>query len=459
MANRKYLKTKAIKFILNLSQLIYNNRRNDKGGFVHMRGKVDVVLGTFFGDEGKGKVIDYLASSADASIHCTGGNNAGHTIVIGDKKYAFHLIPSGILNPDTYAIIGNGVVVDPKVLINEINSLKESNIDISKLVISDKAHVIMPYHIEFDAVYEDMRTGGNKIGTTKRGIGPTYADKMQRNGIRMEIFISDKFEDIARENFENNNKILKALGYEELDTEKYIKEYKEYAKVLKPYVRDTVNFIHNLLDDGRDIVCEGAQATLLDIDFGTYPYVTSSNPTIGGVCTGSGIGVKEIGNIYGVLKAYSSRVGAGPYITELNDETGDKIRELGHEYGTTTGRPRRCGWLDLVALKYAARINSLTGLAINHVDTIGKLEKIKLCVGYKYNGEIVTDYNTNIEFLNECEAVYEEFDGNFGDISNCKSYEELPFKCQEYLNRIEEFVNIPIRFIGIGPGREDLIVR
>lgn len=423
-----------------------------------MKSKIDVVLGSFFGDEGKGKIIDYLATKADASVRCSGGNNAGHTIVADGKKYAFHLIPSGILNPKAYAIIGNGVVIDPKVLIEELNMLKESNVDTSRLVISDKAHVIMPYHIELDGLYEEIRKGESKIGTTKRGIGPTYSDKMQRNGIRMETFVSDDFERIARENYENNNIIIEAFGYKKLDVEEGIAKYKEYAKILKPFVKDSVNFIHNLLDEGKKVICEGAQAALLDIDFGTYPYVTSSNPTIGGVCTGSGVGPKDIGEIYGVLKAYSSRVGAGPYVTELNNEIGDTIRELGHEYGTTTGRPRRCGWLDLVALRYTARINSLTGLAINHVDTIGKLDKIKLCVGYEHDGKVTTDYSTNIEFLKDCTAVYEEFEGNFGDISNIKTFDELPEKCKKYLKRIEEFVNVPIKFIGTGAGRENQII-
>lgn len=422
------------------------------------KSKVNVVLGSFFGDEGKGKIIDYLSTTSDVSARCSGGNNAGHTIVVDGKKYAFHLIPSGILSDKATAVIGNGVVIDPKVLIKELDELKASNIDTSNLVISDKAHIIMPYHIELDAMYEDIRGEDHKVGTTKRGIGPTYSDKAQRNGIRMETFISDKFREVAEEYFANNNKLMQAFGYEPLDTEKLINEYVEYAKILKPYVKDTVSFIHNSLENGKTVLCEGAQATLLDIDFGTYPYVTSSNPTIGGVCTGLGIGPKDIGEIYGVLKAYSSRVGEGPYVTELKNEIGDTIRELGHEYGTTTGRPRRCGWLDLVALKYAARINSLTGLAVNHVDTIGKLDKVCLCVGYEYNGKVTTDYSTNIEFLENCKPVYEEFEGNFGDISNIKSREDLPENCKKYLSRIEEFTNVPIKFIGTGAGRENMII-
>lgn len=423
-----------------------------------MKGKVDVVLGGFFGDEGKGKIIDHLSENADVTVRCTGGNNAGHTIVVNGKKFAFHLIPSGILNHNALAVIGNGVVIDPRVLIEEINMLKENNVSVDNLVISDKAHVIMPYHVEMDAVLEEMRSPGKKIGTTKRGIGPTYSDKAQRNGIRMETFVSDKFEEVAREYFKNNNAIMKAYGFDELPVEENIAKYKEYAKVLKPFVKDSVNLIHNNLEEGKYVVCEGAQAALLDIDFGTYPFVTSSNPTIGGVCTGSGIGPKDINEIYGVIKAYSSKVGEGPYVTEQDNEIGDTIRELGHEYGTTTGRPRRCGWLDLVALKYVARINSLTAIAVNHVDTIGKLEKIKVCVGYEHDGKITTDYSTNVEFLNSCTPIYEEFEGNFGDISGITKREDLPESCKKYLDRIEEFVKVPIKFIGTGAGRENRIL-
>ena len=334
--------------------------------------KVNVVLGTFYGDEGKGKIIDYLSENADASIRCTGGNNAGHTINVNGKKYAFHLIPSGILNAGTKAIIGNGVVIDPRVLLEEIDALKADNYPVDNLYISDKAHVIMPYHIMMDKLQEELREG-DKIGTTARGIGPAYTDKFERSGIRMEDLISPNFSKIARRNITKYNKIFAMYGKDELDVESTIKDYESYATRLKDYVVDSVDMIHDILDEDGKIVCEGAQAALLDIDFGNYPYVTSSNPSIGGICTGTGIGAKDIGEVYGVLKAYSSKVGEGMFPTEQNNEIGDTIRELGHEYGTTTKRPRRCGWLDLVALKYAARIDGLTGLAINHVDTIGKI--------------------------------------------------------------------------------------
>ena len=422
------------------------------------RSKVDVVLGTFYGDEGKGKIIDYLGSNADIAVRCSGGNNAGHTIEVDGIKFAFHLIPSGILNKGTIAVIGNGVVVDPKVLIEEMENLKEYGYSADNLRISDKAHIILPYHIEMDKLLEENR-GNNKIGTTARGIGPSYCDKYERCGIRAEDLISDRFEELLTININNKNKIFEMYGHKTIDLEKTLADYKEYAKILKPYITDTVTLIHNALDAGKKVICEGAQATLLDIDFGSYPFVTSSNPSIGGVCTGSGVGAKDIGEVYGVLKAYSSRVGAGPYVTEQNNEIGDTIRELGHEYGTTTKRPRRCGWLDLVALKYAVRLNGITGLAVNHVDTIGKLDNIKLCVAYNFNGKETTDFSTNVDFLNNSYAVYENFEGNFGDISNCKTYEELPDNAKKYLKRIEDFTGVPVKFIGTGAGREDMIVR
>ena len=422
------------------------------------RSKVDVVLGTFYGDEGKGKIIDYLGSNADIAVRCSGGNNAGHTIEVDGVKFAFHLIPSGILNKGTTAVIGNGVVVDPKVLIEEMENLKEHGYSADNLRISDKAHIILPYHVEMDKLLEENR-GNNKIGTTARGIGPAYCDKYERCGIRAEDLISDRFEELLTININNKNKIFEMYGHETVDLEKTLADYKEYAKILKPYITDTVTLIHNALDEGKKVICEGAQATLLDIDFGSYPFVTSSNPSIGGVCTGSGVGARDIGEVYGVLKAYSSRVGAGPYVTEQNNEIGDTIRELGHEYGTTTKRPRRCGWLDLVALKYAVRLNGITGLAVNHVDTIGKLDNIKLCVAYNCNGKETTDFSTNVDFLNNSYAVYEDFEGNFGDISNCKTFDELPENAKKYLKRIEEFTGVPVKFIGTGAGREDMIVR
>ena len=419
--------------------------------------KVNVVLGSFYGDEGKGKIIDYLSQNADISVRCTGGNNAGHSIEVNGKKFAFHLIPSGILNEKTLAVIGNGVVIDPKVLIEEINTVKENGYSTKNLKISDKAHVIFPYHIEMDKLLESLRKE-EKIGTTARGIGPAYCDKYERCGIRMGDLVSKRFEKQLRKNIENKNRIFEMYNYETIDADKVVEEYNKYADFLKEYVVDTVYLLHNALEEDKQILCEGAQATLLDIDFGSYPFVTSSNPTIGGICTGTGIAAKDIGEVYGVLKAYSSRVGEGPYLTEQNNEIGDTIRELGHEYGTTTKRPRRCGWLDLVALKYAVMVNGITGLAINHVDTIGKLDKIKLCVAYKKDGKESLRFSTDMDYLEGCMPVYEEFDGNFGDISNIKNREDLPENAKKYLNRIEEIVKVPIKFIGTGAGRDSMII-
>ena len=420
--------------------------------------KVDVVLGSFYGDEGKGKIIDYLGSKADVSIRATGGNNAGHSIEVDGEKYVFHLIPSGILNKGTYAIIGNGVVIDPKVLISEIEDLEEKGNVVSKLRISTKAHVIFPYHIQMDKMLEECR-GKNKIGTTNRGIGPCYCDKYERCGIRMEDLYSDTFLDKLKTNVLNKNKLFKLNGFPELDYKEIYEEYKKYAKILKKYVCDTTILIQDFIRKGKKIIVEGAQATLLDIDFGSYPYVTSSNPTIGGIITGSGINAHQIGEVYGVMKAYSSRVGEGPYVTELKNKTGDLIRELGHEYGATTKRPRRCGYLDLVALKYAVLVNGITALCMNHLDTIGKLNTIKLCVGYKDGLKVTEDFTTNASKLKNVKPVYEVFKGNFGDIKDIRDFNDLPENAKKYVNRIEEYIGVKIKFIGVGAGRDEMIVR
>ena len=419
--------------------------------------KAQVVLGTFYGDEGKGKIIDYLSKDADIAVRCSGGSNAGHSIEVDGKKFAFHLIPSGIFHKGTLAVIGNGVVVDPKCLIDEMNELEASGGSTENLYISEKAHIVFPYHIEMDRLLEENR-GNGKIGTTIRGIGPAYCDKYERSGIRAEDLISDRFEELLTVNINNKNKIFEMYGHPTIDLKKTLEDYKKYAEILRPHITDTITLLHKALEDAKKILCEGAQASLLDIDVGSYPFVTSSNPSIGGVCTGTGLAAKDIGEVYGVLKAYSSRVGSGPYVTEQNNEIGDTIRELGHEYGVTTKRPRRCGWLDLVALKYTVRLNGITGLAINHVDTIGKLPNFKLCVAYNHNGKVTTDFSTNVDFLTNCTPIYEEFEGNFGDISKCKTRAELPENARKYLDRIEELIGVPIKFIGTGAGREAMIV-
>lgn len=425
--------------------------------------KVDVVIGCFYGDEGKGKVIDYLGTEADVAVRATGGDNAGHTIKVNGVKYAMHLIPSGMLSGHTVGVIGNGVVLNPEVLLEEIDNLKAHGYDVDKyLKISDKAHVIFPYHRMLDLALEQTRK--NKIGTTGKGIGPSYCDKFERSGIRMEDLYAPNFKKKLEEMTESRLALLKfydpETDYEaKMNFDDLYATYTDYADRLKPYVCDTITLLHKALEENKKVVVEGAQATLLDIDFGSYPFVTSSNPTIGGILTGTGLSATDIGNVYGVIKAYSSRVGEGPYVTELLDETGDRIRELGHEYGTTTGRPRRCGWLDLVTLKYAKRVNGLTALSVNHLDTIGKFDKIKVCVAYDVNGVETSDFTTNLDVLNHAKPVYKELDGGWGDLSGCKTFEELPENAQKYINFIEEYIGIQAKFIGTGADREAMIVR
>lgn len=419
---------------------------------------VDVVLGSFFGDEGKGKVIDYLSKDADISVRCTGGSNAEHTVEVDKKKYAFRMIPSGILNENVTAVISNGVVIDPKILIDEMEGLKEGGYSLNNLKISENAHIILPYHIAMDNLQEENRKE-DKIGTTKCGIGPAYSDKYERCGIRMQDFISSRFKKMLKANIENKNRIFEIYGKEKMEFEPIYEEYSKYAEYLKPYVTDTVTYLQEAVRAGKKVVCEGAQATLLDVDFGSYPYVTSSNPTIGGVLTGTGLNVKQIGDVYGVIKAYSSRVGEGPYITEEDSEVGERIKELGREYGTALRREKRCGWLDLIALKYSVAVNGITALAINHLDIVGKLDKIKLCVAYKYDGKVSMKYSSNPDYLNKCTPIYEEFEGNFDDVTEAGAREDLCPQAEKFLKRIEEVVGVPIKFIGIGPAREDLLVK
>lgn len=428
------------------------------------RSKVNVVVGAQWGDEGKGRTTDYLSQNCEVAVRATGGNNAGHTININSKKFAMRLIPSGILSNKTIAVIGNGVVLDPNVLINEINMLKENGIDVDKwLKISEKAHIIFPYHRAMDVAIENSRK--NKIGTTKNGIGPAYCDKMERSGIRFGDMYKDNFKDILANQLSKKKELLngKNLGDytldEVCDLEKNYNEYMEYANMLKPYVCDSISLLHKYIVEGKKIVIEGAQATLLDIDFGTYPYVTSSNPTIGGMLAGTGIGARDIGDVYGVIKAYCSRVGEGPFVTEQDNEIGDTIRDWGHEYGTVTKRPRRCGWLDLVALNYAVNINGINYINLNHLDTIGRFDKFKVCTAYEVDGEITYYYSTNEDFLNKAKPIYKEFDGNFGDISKCRTFDELPKNAQTFINYVEEYTGCIVKLIGVGADRECMIVK
>ena len=420
--------------------------------------KASVVLGCFYGDEGKGRVTDYLAQYADVSVRAAGGNNAGHSIVVNGFTFAMRLTPSGILSNRTIAIIGNGVVLNPEVLIGEIKMLKEHDIDVDKyLKISEKAHVIFPYHSGLDVMLENRRT--HKLGTTKNGIGPAYCDKYERSGIRVEDMYKDSFEEVLTNQINVKNELLSAANEPTIDVADTVKKYKEYAAILKPYVCDTVTLLHKYIKEDKFIVCEGAQAALLDIDFGSYPFVTSSNTTIGGILSGTGLSARDIGDVYGVIKAYSSRVGEGPFVTELFDETGDRIRDLGHEYGTVTKRPRRCGWLDLVAVKYAIDINGVNYINLNHLDTIGKFSTIKICTGYEVDGEVTTDFSTNESFLTKAKPVYKEFPGDFGDISKCRTFEELPINAQNYVKFIEEYTGTFVKLIGVGADRECMIIR
>ena len=419
-----------------------------------------IVLGAQWGDEGKGKMTDYLAEDANVVVRFQGGNNAGHTVVVGDKEYKLHLIPSGILYDDKLNVIGNGVVVDPKALFEEIDYLEGVGVKVTpeKLIISDRAQLIMPYHKVLDRLKEKAR-GKNDIGTTGKGIGPCYTDKFERCGIRMcDLMHEEVFTEKLRENIEMKNAyITKILGGEALDFDSILKEYLEYGKKLRPFIQDTSVRVYDDIKADKTVLFEGAQGMLLDIDYGTYPYVTSSNTTAGGVANGVGIGPNMITNAVGITKAYTTRVGKGPFPTELMNETGEWIREKGHEFGVTTGRARRCGWLDLVIVKTACRVSGLTSLAITKIDTLAGLEKIKVCVGYKFNGKVIDYFPASLEDLAACEPVYEEFDGWGDEVADARSYDELPENAKKYLKRIEEFTGTDISIVSVGPKRDQTI--
>ena len=419
-----------------------------------------IVLGAQWGDEGKGKMTDYLAESAEVVVRYQGGNNAGHTVEVGDKKYKLHLIPSGILHDDKLNVIGNGVVIDPKALIGEFDYLESEGVKVTpeKLVISDRAHVIMPYHRVLDKLKEKAR-GKNDIGTTGKGIGPCYTDKFERCGIRIcDLMHKDVFEEKLRENLEAKNAyITKVLGGEALNFDEIFNEYLKYADRLRAYVQDTSVTVYKEIKADKNVLFEGAQGMLLDIDYGTYPYVTSSNTTAGGVANGVGIGPSMITNVVGVAKAYTTRVGKGPFPTELEDETGEWIREKGFEYGTTTGRSRRCGWLDTVILNTTVRVSGLTSLVVTKIDTLAGLEKVKICTGYKFNGEIIDYFPASLEDLAKCEPIYEEFDGWDESVAQATTYEELPLNARKYIERIEELTDTRVSIVSVGPKRNQTI--
>jgi len=419
-----------------------------------------VIVGTQWGDEGKGKIVDLLAKFADIVVRFQGGNNAGHTMVVDGEQFISHLVPSGILQGKT-CLLGNGMVVDPGVLVEELDNLNSKGIDVGpdRLKISEKAHIIMPYHKEIDLARENMK-GDQKIGTTGRGIGPCYEDKATRRGIRFVDLLDPKdFEDKVKTILEEKNFYLKQyFSAKLLDPSGIIDQYKGYADRLSPHVINISIVMNQAIRENKQILFEGAQGTHLDIDHGTYPFVTSSNTVSGNACCGSGIGPKEISGVVGIVKAYTTRVGSGPFPTELFDEIGDKIQQKGAEFGATTGRRRRCGWLDTVLLRNAARLNGLTGLVITKLDVLDGLEELKICTGYEHNGNIIRDFPASLKTLGFCKPIYEVLPGWMEDISDIRKIEDLPKNARHYLDRIAELTETPIDIVSVGPGREETIV-
>ena len=423
-----------------------------------MSGKV--VLGAQWGDEGKGKFIDIFASEADVVVRSQGGNNAGHTVIVGENVYKLHLIPSGILYPKTMNVIGAGVVLDPKVILAEMDELAEKGAKLDNLFIDERTHVIMPWHIEQDGL-EEVARGAGDIGTTKKGIGPCYMDKAQRVGIRMHDFISkDKFAEAVKRVGGMKNKLFESYyGAKALDLDAIIEEYSVYAERLSKFVRDTSVMVYDAIKAGKKVLFEGAQGTLLDIDMGTYPYVTSSHPVSGGVCVGAGIGPTCLDEIVGIFKGYTTRVGKGPFPTELDNEIGEYIRQAGFEFGVTTGRARRTGWFDAVMARYAVRVNGLTSIVINKIDPLRGLDKIKLCVAYEKDGKIVNDFPADLDELAKCTPVYEEFEGFNEDISGVRNYADFPQSIKTYIEAVEKACGCPVSIIGVGPDREQIVYK
>lgn len=414
-----------------------------------------VVVGTQWGDEGKGKITDFLSANAEVIARYQGGDNAGHTIVIDGKKFKLHLIPSGIFFPEKISVIGNGVVINPKSLVKELAYLHEEGVSTDSLRISDRAHVILPYHIELDRLQEESK-GDNKIGTTIKGIGPAYMDKAARVGIRIaDLLDRDVFADRLRINLEEKNRqFTKLYDAEALSFDDIFEEYYEYGQQIKQYVTDTSVILNDALDNGKRVLFEGAQGVMLDIDQGTYPFVTSSNPVAGGVTIGSGVGPSKIDKVVGVCKAYTSRVGDGPFPTELFDEVGDRIREVGHEYGTTTGRPRRVGWFDSVVMRHSRRVSGITNLSLNSIDVLSGLDKVKICVAYDLDGERIDHYPASLEQLKRCKPIYEELPGWSEDITGVRHLDELPENARNYVRRIGELVGVRISTFSVGPDRD-----
>ena len=416
------------------------------------------LVGIQWGDEGKGKVTDLLAEHTDVVVRYQGGNNAGHTIVVEGERYALHLIPTGILYPHCTPVIGNGVVVNPSVLLEEMDSLAGRGIDTSKLLLSGNAHLIMPYHLELDVVTE-RRLGKNRLGTTKRGIGPTYADKAARIGLRVQDLLdpkifSKKLEVALKE---KNLLLTRIYGRLPLEHEAIVQEYLEYGERLRPYIADTSLFVQKALDAGKEVMFEGAQAAMLDLDHGTYPFVTSSNPIAGGACAGAGVGPRDITRIIGITKAYCTRVGTGPFPSEADPADNEIFVDVGAEYGTTTGRKRRCGWFDSVAARYAARLNTLTELVVTKLDVLSAFERLRVCVAYEYEGERYEDFPPNQTIINKCKPVYEEYAGWGDSLTEARELEDLPKAARAYLEAIEECVGTPVSWASVGPQRDQIV--
>eukprot|EP01022_Parablepharisma_sp_SALTPOND_P015813 TRINITY_DN2263_c1_g4_i1.p3 TRINITY_DN2263_c1_g4~~TRINITY_DN2263_c1_g4_i1.p3 ORF type:complete len:432 (-),score=188.39 TRINITY_DN2263_c1_g4_i1:242-1537(-) len=420
-----------------------------------------VVLGTQWGDEGKGKIVDLLAEQADAIVRFQGGNNAGHTLVVDGEKFIFHLVPSGVLHEDKICYIGNGVVVDPEVLLEEMAKLEAKGIAAGpeKIRISERAQVIMPYHQALDLAREKAK-GNQAIGTTGRGIGPCYEDKAARVGVRMiDLLEPDTLSAKVEENCAAKNYLLTGyLNSAGIPAEPVIEQYLEFGRKLAPFITDVAVELDELLSDEGNVLMEGAQGTHLDIDHGTYPFVTSSNPVAGSACTGAGVGVTRLNGVLGVVKAYTTRVGGGPFLTELDDDNGRWMQEKGAEFGATTGRPRRCGWLDMVVVRHSVRLSGITGLCVTKLDVLTGLDTVKMCVGYKTPyGEVIKRVPASLQQLGACTPVYEEFAGWKEDITGCRAWNELPAACQTYLERLAELAGAPLAVVSVGPGREQTI--
>ena len=420
---------------------------------------VSVVVGTQWGDEGKAKIIDLLAETHQVVARYQGGHNAGHTVVVGDQKYALQLVPSGVFYSHVTPVIGNGVVVDLPTLFNEIDTLESRGVTCARLRVSSLAHLIFPWHQSHDAISESG-LGENKIGTTLKGIGPAYADKARRVGIRAgDVRDPQRFKNLVRERAIAEQKVLTALGGEQLDVDSIVEKFSKLGARLAPYVADTVNFLHDALDRKENLLLEGAQATFLDIDHGTYPFVTSSNPIAGGACAGSGLGPRDITRIVGIAKAYTTRVGSGQFPSELLGELGDKIVDIGHEFGTVTGRRRRPGWLDLVMLRHAVRLNSLTEIALTKLDVLDTFSTVRVCVGYELNGKEISGYPDDSQMLGQVVAKYVDIPGWNTSVRAIRNYEDLPKQSQQLIELVEKHVGVPVTMIGVGPERNECVVR